>query len=391
MLRLARLGTALTAVALLLVTLPACDFGEGESLFDPDAQTNPAPVVSSVSPTGVVLAGVDVITIEGTNFSATPSDNTVVFDDQQGSTASGVVLEASPTQLRVRVPNLPNPALRFRVAVIGAQDFSNSIDFPLTAAIVPYGELARTEVPFGIAADDDGTLYLSLENEGSAVGITAIAPDGTRSPYFDSGFPWAALARVDGRLFGVRRLRAVFELPEGGRQGVLAAFQPASVSLFSIAGGPDGSVYAGGNSDVIYRIAPDGSSSETVFPSSVEALVSNTSTLYAVSGEAPAQVYAITIEGDGSLGAPTPIATLPAAGSALEVAADGTLYVGLSREEDPVVTVSGGAVEPLYPGVLNGPVQSLAYGAGSQLYMVTAATSSERANVFRIETRRDGS
>ncbi|MGB3541553.1 SMP-30/gluconolactonase/LRE family protein, partial [Rubrivirga sp.] len=267
---------------------------------------------------------------------------------------------------------------------------SNSIDFPLTAAIVPYGELARTEVPFGIAADDDGTLYLSLENEGSAVGITAIAPDGTRAPYFDSGFPWAALARIDDRLVGVRRVRAVFELPEGGRQSVLAAFQPSTVSLFSIADGPDGSVFVGGNASAIFRIAPDGSTSETPFPDAVRALAADATALYAVSGETPAQVYSIPLQGDGSLGAPTALATLPSVGNALEVAADGTLYVGLDRETDPVVTVSGGVVEVLYPGVLNGPVQSLAYGAGSQLYMVTAATGSERANVFRVETRRDG-
>ena len=388
--RLARFGTALAAVATLLVSLSACDFGEGESLYDPDAQTGPAPVVSSVTPSGVVLAGVDVVTIEGANFSATPTSNTVVFDDGRGNTASGIVLEASPTRLRVRVPNLPNAALRIRVAVIGAQDFSNPVAFPLAPAIVPFGEIDRTEVPFGIAADDDGTLYVSLNREGSSVGVTAVASDGTRTQYFDSPFPWPALARVDGRLVGVRRLRAVFELPEGGSQTVLAAFQPSTVSLFAIAGGPDGSVFAGGNSSAIYRVVPDGSSSETPFPSSVRALASDATALYVVSGETPAQVYVVPFNADGSLGAPTALATLPAVGDAIEVAADGTLYVGLDRVADPIVTVSGGAVEVLYPGVLAGPVRGLAYGAGTQLYMVTGATTAERANVFRIETRRDG-
>ena len=117
-----RLVTALV----LLATLSACDF-EGSSLYDPDAERNSAPVVTDVSaPFSVVLAGIDVVTVNGQNFSATPEDNIVVFDDGQGNSASGTVLSASPTQLEVRVPNLINPALRMRVAVIGSRQHRNA-------------------------------------------------------------------------------------------------------------------------------------------------------------------------------------------------------------------------------------------------------------------------
>ncbi|PAP78320.1 IPT/TIG domain-containing protein [Rubrivirga marina] len=384
----------LAPLAGLVLLLAACDSGDGSSLYDPDAGTNPAPVISSVSPDGVVLAGVDVVVIEGQNFSDDPALNTVVFDDANGSAAPGEVLSATPTRLEVRVPNLPNPALRVRVAVIGAQDYSNAVALPLTPAFVSFGEISRTEVPYGIAADADGTLYLSLENEGASVGVIEIGPDGTRSPYFASTFPWAALARGGDQLFGVRRVRAVFELPEGGSQTVLAAFQPTSLLLAAVAATPDGAVYAGGNAPTLYRVSADGTASDTAFPANIRALAVVDGTLYAVGAGgtgAPDQLYTVPLAADGTPGTPQALAALPAVGTALAVAADGTVYVGLDRTTDPIVTVApNGQVEVLYPGVLSGPINSLAYGAGTQLYAVREAADGEPADVLRVETRREG-
>ena len=386
----------LAAVLALVLTFAACDSGDGSSLYDPDAARNAAPVIASVSPNGVVLAGVDVVTITGQNFSAQLADNVVVFDDAAGNSATGTVLSASATQIEVRVPNLPNAALRVRVAVIGAQDYSNAVAFPLTPAFVRFGEIGQTEVPFGLAADADGTVYVSLSNEGRSAGVARINPQGERdaSPYFASPFTWQALTRAGGRLVGVRLVRAVFELPEAGTQTLISAFQPSSLSLSAVAGGPDGSVYTGGNATILFRTAPDGSTSETPFPSTVRALAFAAGTLYAVSGAAegtPSRVYALAAGADGSLGAPSAVADLPVNGNAIAVAADGTLFVGLDRIADPILVVSaGGATAPLYQGVLTGPVTALAYGAGSQLYMVRGASDGQAADILRIETRLNG-
>ena len=278
------------------------------------------------------------------------------------------------------------------MAVLGSQDFSNAVPFPLTAAVVPFGEIGRTEVPSGIAADADGTLYLSLENEGRAVGVIRISPDGERSDYFDSTFPWSDLARAGDRLVGVRRIRAAFELPEGGSQALLAAFQPSSLSLGAVAAGPDGSVYVGGNATTLFRIAPDRSTSETTVPTTVRALALAGGALYVVSGDAgSSRVYSLPVAADGSLGSPTAVADLPALGNAVAVAADGTLFVGLDRVADPVVMVSpSGDVSALYPGVLPGPAEALAYGSGSQLYMVRGASTNQRPDLLLVETRREG-
>lgn len=389
-----RLGASVALVFTAAGALSACDSGDATSLYDPDAAVNQAPVISGVSPSGVVLAGIDVVTIEGQNFSATPSDNLVFFDDGQGNSAQGTVQEASTTRLVVKTPNLPNAALRVRVSVVGARDFSNAMPRPLTASVVSFGGIGQTEVPYGTATDAEGTLYVSLENEGTSVGVVEIAPDGTRSPYFASTFPWAALAWGNGRLVGVRRVRAVFELPEAGSQTLLSAFQPASLLLSAIATTPTGTIYAGGSAPKIVSVGADGTPSEVPFPTTIRALAVGGTTLYAVGAGAagsPDQVYALAIAPDGSLGTPTALAALPAPGTALEVAADGTLFVGLDRVVDPVVTVTpGGAVDVLYPGILSGPALSMAYGAGSQLYMVRAGGGPQRPDILRIETRREG-
>ena len=386
----------LAAALALALSLAACDSGEGSSLYDPEAARNAAPVIASVSPDGVVLAGVDVVTITGQNFSDRLADNVVVFDDAAGSSATGTLLSASTTRLEVKVPNLPNPALRIRVAVVGAQDYSNAVAFPLAPAFVRFGEIGRTEVPFGLAADPDGTVYVSLSNEGRAAGVVRISPQGVRdaAPYFNSTFTWQALDRVGGRLVGVRLIRAVFELPEAGNQTLISAFQPLSLSLAAVAGGADGSVYTGGNAPTIFRTAPDGSTSQTPFPSAVRALAFAKGTLYAVAAAtagAPSRVYALAASADGSLGAPTVVGDLPGGGTAIAVAADGTLFVGLNRATDPIVLMGAdGATTPLYPGVIAGPVTALAYGAGSQLYMVRGASDTGEADILRIETRTNG-
>lgn len=383
----------LSALGAALILFAACD-SEGSSLFDPNAPRNSAPVIASVSPDGVVLAGVDVVTITGQNFSATPGDNIVVFDDAQGNSATGIVLSASATSLDVRTPNLPNANLRVRVAVVGAPDYSNAVNFPLTPAFVSFGGIGQTEAPFGIASDPDGTVYMSLENEGSAVGVIRVSPEGVRSDYFTSTFPWPGLVRVDGRLIGVRRVRAVFELPEGGSQRVVAAYQPSSVSLVAVAGGADGTIYSGGNSSIVYVEQADGGQSQVTLPAPVRALEAAGSFLYAATASTqddPDRIYAFPVSSDGSLGTPSRLTDLPEEGTAIAVAADGTLLVGLNRTEDPIVLVDpSGTVAPLYPNVIPGPVSGLAYGAAGQLYMVRGEGGDESPDVLRIETRRDG-
>jgi len=395
----------------LLVTLAACDSGPGSSLYDPGAADGDAPVIASVSPNGIVLAGVDEITIEGQHFSSTASDNLVFFDDGAGNVAKGTVLSATETQLRVKVPNLANTALRLRVAVSGAANFSNEVPFPLTPAFVQFGALDSgvLEEVFAMTPDGAGGVLASLLSNGSSAGIVRFAADGSRSPYFASPNTWSGLTRgLDGMLYGVRRLRAAFRLPEGGRQQTLVGLG-TSVSLSKIVTGPTGDLYAAGSSTdpataAIYRITTTGESTPTPFPNPVTALVVHDRDLYVgTTTSSESQVLRFPISEAGDLGTPELVYDLTAdvganfSVTALAIAADGTMYVGSDAPNPIIEVMPDGTSAPLYPGVLHPPVASFAWGEGSSLYVANASIPplvaggpTTPAALYRLETRRQG-
>lgn len=405
--RLFRLGAALALLLTSGVLLGACD-SEGTSLYDPEATGNAAPVVASISPTGVVLAGVDEITIRGENFSPTPADNVVNFDDGAGNSAQGTVLSASATELVVKTPNLPNAALQVRVAVRGARGFSNATPFPLVSARERFSDLARTEAAFGMAVDDAGNLYVSMGNEGLSSGVQRIAPDGSREVWFDgANATYSDLAiGADGAVYGARGARGVFELPNGGSEQIFAVL-PSGTSISSITVDAVGNVWAGGNNAAVYRITPDGTPTPFPLAGNVRALEVAGGALYAaVSADDVSRILRFPLSG-GALGSPEEVANVTAfngrRATALAVAASGDVFVGTTdgepttEDRDPVLLVpAGGAPQTLYPGVLRGATVSLAYGAGSELYVArapsaaTALTSATVADLFRVETRQPG-
>ncbi|MEO0559234.1 MAG: IPT/TIG domain-containing protein [Bacteroidota bacterium] len=385
----------------LLLAVAGCDTSDGPTLFDPDRQTAPDPTVTSVSPAGSALAGIDEVTITGTNFSATASDNLVFFDD-----AAAEILSASPTELRVKVPNTPAENLAMRVSVRSAANYSTPLAYTLVPAVVEFGELANSETPFGITTDPTGNLYLSINSDGTR-SITRIAADGTRSPFFSTTFEFPGLSfGPDGALYGVRGVFAAFRLPEAGTQETFGVISDGRPLLTTIDTDANGNLYVGGNNatgtNSIYRIASDKSVTAYALPGNVRALTVFDGAVYAaVTLDGVSQVFRLAADASGDLGAPTSYVNMTAlAGAeatALAFAASGDLYVGTDALMDPVYLVRpDGSGEVLYPGVLTGPTSHLAYGPGSFLYMRTADVLNaenaviQPAGLFRIETRQDG-
>ncbi len=392
---------SLLSLLALVVLVAACDSGPGGSLYDPDASDNSTPLISSVSPEGVVLAGIDEITITGQNFSPVPSENLVFFDDATGNVARGTVLAASATELRVKAPNLPNPNLRMRISVRGAENFSNAVAFPLTPAIVPFGDLDVNveEEVFGLTPDGAGGIFASMVSDGSSIGIKRFSADGTRSDYFSSTFPWYDLTvGADGELYGARRIRALFRLPEGGSQQTFVAL-PSGVTLNTIATSSSGAIWTAGSSTSpanagIYRVSPDGATTLFPFSERVVDLVVFEGSLYAAT---PAAVWRFPIGPGDALGEGTPHVDLASKlgtneqATALAFAADGTIFIGTNAATDPMIEVpAGGEATRLYPGVLTSPVTSMAWGPGSILYLARPPFGDAPASLQALETRREG-
>lgn len=328
-------------LALAVPFVSGCDTAE-TSLYDPDAPTNAAPVVESVSPSGVVLAGIDEITISGRNFSATASDNIVTFDDGLGASAAATVLEASPTMLRVRVPNLPNAALRLRVSVLGSPDFSATVTLPLAPAFLPFGNLDKgiQEEPKGIVGDGTGALIVSVAQNGNPRNIQRFTPDGMRQPYVTTAFTWTDLAQMaDGMLVGARGIQAVFGLPRAGAQQTIRPVLPASVRLNAVDIDDEGNLWVAGAAGTatapvtpnIYRFS-GGAAVPTPFLGEVSDLKVANGALYVAAVRAQeGKVWRLPIRTDGTLGAEAIVYTAEpdTRPSALAFAADGTLFVSL--------------------------------------------------------------
>jgi sugar lactone lactonase YvrE len=410
----------------LLAALAACDVVADDSLYDPDNRGTAAPVISQVSPQGLVLAGIDEITISGQNFSATLGENLVFFDDGAGAVERGTVLAASSTELRVKVPNLPNPNLRVRVSVVGAPDFSNAVALPLTPSFVPFGDLDAgiREESASIASDATGTLYFSLAQDGNARGIKRFTPAGVRENAISSPIVWSDLAFGAGTLYGAQGVQALFRLPPSGPAQVLMPVLGNAVRLTAIDTDDTGGLWAGGSAGTpsrpevpnLYRFDLAGRAVATPFPGVVSDLRVFDGYLYvaAVRSEPTrqAKVWRLPIQADGTLGAEEVVYDVDAdtpglRASAIAIAADGTVFVGIAPPTsnpslpvaNPVIRVApDGTAAPLYPGVLPSPVQAFAWGAGSELYMVRGRLiqgSGETARsipsaLFKIETRQQG-
>lgn len=376
---------------LVLFVAAGCDT-EGSSIYDPDAEGAPAPVISAITPEGGALAGVDVLTITGQNFSANPAENLVYFGNTRGE-----VLAASATELQVRPPNRPDPDTPVRISVIGAEDFSNTVSYRLDPASVRFSDIKGFEEPFAIATDDAGNVYVSLFAEGVAAGIKRIAPDGTRSDFNNTTFKWDALeVGPDGTLFGARGVRAIFGLPDGSGQQAIVISASSADRLVALDFDPQGNLWIGGNAPSLFRRASDGTVTAFPFEASVQDLVVFDGALYVTGGQnGMEKVWRFPIDGAGNLGAAEDYYNLSQnfpnrQALALAAARNGDLILGTDAANPVLVIAPDRTAEPLYPGVLKPAATSFAWGTDPFLYMSQGSTNTTDPDLIRINTRREG-
>ncbi len=380
------------AIAALLFVAAAsgCDSGPAASLYDPDRPSAPDPVLASIDPAGFALAGVDVVTLDGSNFSATAADNLAYFND-----ARAEVMEASPTRLQVQAPATPGADIEVRVAVLGAENYSNGIAYRLEAAVEPFGDIAGFEEPFSITSDPAGDLYVSMNSDGRSAGVLRMASDGARSLFVETSFIWTDMAYgADDMLYTVRAVRAVFRFSEGGRQEVWGVVPDNSVKLSAIAFDEENNLWAGGNNANVYRIAPDKSVEAFPFEANVRALRFFDGYLYAAATRDDAsEIWRWPVSGGGLGEAERYFDVTGEAGAeafALAFAANGDLFVGTDGA-DPVLLVSpNGDGRAFYPGLFLPAAVSFAWGAAPNLYMVQGRTDATPPGLIRINTRREG-
>jgi len=384
----------------------ACD-EQATSIWNPDEQaTGSAPTLSSISPEGGYLSGVDAITVTGTGFSTNIEDNRIYFSSSDESGVPGVILSATATQLEVRPPNIAGDTILVKALVSGAEAFSNVLTYKLSPPIVEVypGFKPNSQTPVSLGLDNNGDLFVAVIESGTPLGINKIdiSETGENVSNFilaNNRFRFDAIDfSSDNRMYIALGIRAVFQGTEGAKEGAhFIMSSPFTFMNFDM--DENGYMWLVGNNTHIVRHIPQ---TDRVSISNINNLPDNTvifpfeanlkgvsyynSALYLLGrddngpkiwkADLNANSEVTTVSQFSDIGAALGDVTVDDTFTDLVIAEDGMLYVATNRSESILeISADGSTVSALYPGVLYPSVTSLDWDKGEFLYANTIATT----------------
>jgi IPT/TIG domain len=392
---------------IILITVAGCKEEPTPGLFS-DVPTGPignAPTISSISP-DAALAGVSTITINGTNF---VSDTASVFVYFNGT--PGKILSSSPTQITVISPPITGNNISVKVAVIGAELFSDPVIYVLKPAVAEFYVFNNTQIiPFGITSDNSGNVLASVTEFGKATGIKKIGIDSTVSLFAPPGSEtfFNSLKIGPGNIiYATRRVPGILQVLEG---------QPSQTYASSSSGLKAGSIvdldfdvnknmWAGGKklssapSNSIFRITPDKDIKAFSFDGGdISAVRVFNNYVYVASNNGSEQsVWRAQIISSDSLSTSEKYfdfsTNFPTGNiTAITFAEDGDMYLGTDLTDPIIIVHVDKTYEPLYPDLLTkGSVYTFASGPGSYIYYTRQSAGAISAagyisqTIFRVD------
>ena len=337
-----------------LIYLVGCEADNPASIFDPDAQGNPTPEITQMFPADKALAGIGEIRILGKNFSTVKEENLVFFGKDKIN-----VVEASATELKLESPNTPADSIPVKIAVHGAELFSNTVYYKLEQAVWEFGGYGQYDDIYAMTMDKEENLYVAQVTRK----VEKVTPDGVRSDYGTMPFIRASGMKMGngGELYLARTTTALYKIPAGG--GAAAKWKDAPGKIMDFDFSESGMMYAGGNNNDLYLMKPDGSGSSIAsYPDTYIKAVRVFNGYVYVGGKENASsiqcVWRNKIISDDQLGDKEVYFDWSAKiGATAEIwtltfAKDGTMYVGTDAAEAIVAVNPDGSYGGLYPGVI---------------------------------------
>jgi hypothetical protein len=366
--------------ALGLVFLSSCTNTVNNSLYDPNSTFRLQPGITSISPTGSAVAGIDTVIIQGTNFSSVLAENSVFFNSSPAT-----VLAATTTQLTLKAPLVPSDSIGVRVVVQGSIPFSNTAQYRLKAAVAIFGGLLANDTSTSLATDANGNLYYAFLSHAIEAGVSKVTPAGVRSSYAPATpgvAQWTGLKMgPSGYLYAARNFRAIYRFaPGGGASAALWLAFPSGTSIADIDFDLNGNCWGGGNNSNIYRI--DQSKVITTFPfvGNVRSVrVYNGYLYFAAKTDVGEKIWRAPISASG-LGTPElyfDFAALYPTNVALAItfSSDGVMYVGTDNPDGLLVVNSNktySAPYGVYKASFGTGLGYFAWGIADDLYASTS-------------------
>lgn len=366
----------------------SCGEDAAPSLFDPNEQLDPTPIVTGFNPSNSTLSGVGEIIITGENFSTNPAEVQVFFNQ-----VSATVVSATMNQLVVKSPVLVGDSIVVRVAVQGAENFSAPRLYQLIPAVADLGSIFEGDIAYGIASDSDGNVYVFIQARTNR--IVKITPDGTTTDYSPSSFLRANSMKMGpGNVLYVAAsgiLRRIIAIDPGGTESTFVSFGRSIPEPRDLDFDAEGDIWLAAG-ERLYRVKPDKSWELVVsMPLRLNGVRVFSNYLYSVgedimSGEK--KIWRSEIQ-PGGLGAEElvlDVASAPELGGArviaITFAEDGNMLLATTNEEGIFVLNSDGGLGPLYPGLILPEIYAMTWSNGVLLYAVRQRPSSEVTGTY---------
>lgn len=373
----------LLLVSLTILFFNGCSDEPTPSLYDPNLTSGAQPVITSVNPPGSALAGVSEITITGNNFSPVKEYNFVFFNSSKAT-----VLEASTTMLKVLAPKVVSDTVIIKIAVHGAELFSENFMYQLKPSVAEYYAFDATlgQKPYGITLDANENLYVSL----IGLNVSKITPDKVMSLWAPKGTEtqWNSMQYgPSNTIYAAKLLRGVWKINEGvAPTNVPWVAAPTGASIFDMDFDNNHNIWAVGSNTTlannsIVLMKQDATLKSFIFPHRLRAVRYFNGKLYfagLINGKEA--VWNAVVEGDSihsfnlyfnysdNVDSVSII-------NAITFSADGDLYIATNKTVDPITIVhSDGSYEPLYPGNFDPKTNiiAMAWGNGVFLYVTRA-------------------
>lgn len=384
-----------------LLLFSGCEKEAPASLYVAPDPNVPTPTITGFSPPGEALAGVSLVTITGTNFSADPGSDLVAFN---GIVAP--VLQASTTQLVVRAPVVIADTVYVKVAVRGASDkFSSIVLYKLGPAVASFGGLTVTEVPYGLATDTAGNVYASLTGGGVGTGVTRFDPTGVRTAYSPRPSPsfntyTGMKIGWGGALYVAAHKTAILRTPPGG--GTTAIWLSSGLqNIDDLDFDQNGNAWCAGKAATgfntsVFRVTSTKAVRAFPFRANVRSVRVYNNYLY-LSGvrDSTEAVWRLPLVGD-TLGTEEVYFNLTAyyggiahQANCITFSNDGNMFLATDGSDGILIVDLARTGAPYYPGLLSSPIVSLAWGKGAYLYASLSSPAST-PTLLKINTEKTG-